>query len=176
MEASINDQTAIPVTVASVSHKGKFYVVEPSFWGNGRSADLEIANEERLLPPDMNTVDLPTALPISSERMVASAYKLAVEAGFKPNNKVEVAFNLPTAKQLAGETMFVMRSGSGASQDPYANRAQMPTSEALAASLEQQYIAASQARDMQEQMRLQELAQTRDSGLHGPNRGGPAIS
>ncbi|OAX64563.1 hypothetical protein A6R71_10420 [Xanthomonas translucens pv. arrhenatheri] len=111
-----------------------------------------------------------------SERMLASAYKMAVEAGFKPNDKVAVALNLPTATQSAGETMFVMRSGSGASPDPYANRAQMPTSEALAASQQQQYLAANQTRDMQEQTRLQELAQARDRGQDDPGKSGPKIS
>lgn len=105
-----------------------------------------------------------------SDRMVASAYKMAVEAGFKPDDKVAVALNLPTATQSAGETMFVMRSGPGASPDPFANRAQMPTSEALAASQEQQYLAASQTRDMQEQTRLQELAQARDRGQDDPSK------
>lgn len=111
-----------------------------------------------------------------SERMVASAYRMAVEAGFKPDDKVAVALNLPTATQSAGETMFVMRSGPGASPDPYANRAQMPTSEALAASQEQQYLAASQTRDMQEQARLQELAQTHDRGLDDPSKSGPKMT
>ncbi len=111
-----------------------------------------------------------------SERMLASAYKMAVEAGFKPDDKVAVALNLPTATQSAGETMFVMRSGPGASPDPYANRAQMPTSEALAASQQQHYLAANQTRDMQEQTRLQELAQARDRGPDDPSKSGPKMS
>ncbi|QNH13517.1 XVIPCD domain-containing protein [Xanthomonas sp. SI] len=111
-----------------------------------------------------------------SDRMVASAYKMAVEAGFKPDDKVAVALNLPTATQSAGETMFVMRSGPGASPDPYANRAQMPTSEALAASAQQQYLAANQTRDMQEQSRLQELAQAHDRGPDDPSKSGPKMA
>lgn len=111
-----------------------------------------------------------------SERMLASAYKMAVEAGFKPGDNVAVALNLPTATQSAGETMFVMRSGPGASPDPYANRAQMPTSEALAAPQQQQYLAASQTREMQEQTRLQELAQARDRGPDDPSKSGPKMS
>jgi hypothetical protein len=111
-----------------------------------------------------------------SEHMTASAYRLAVEAGFKPGDKVEVALSLPTATQSAGETLFVMRSGPGASPDPVANRAQMPTSEALAASPQQQYLAADQTRETQEQARLQELAQARDRGAEDPNRSGPKMS
>jgi hypothetical protein len=111
-----------------------------------------------------------------SDRMVASAYKMAVEAGFKPGDKVDVALNLPTDKLPGGVTMFVMRTGPGASPDPFANRAQMPTSEALAAAPEQQYLAANQARDTQEQRRLQELAQVRDNSQNDPSRSGPRMS
>nr|WP_238692185.1 XVIPCD domain-containing protein [Xanthomonas arboricola] len=111
-----------------------------------------------------------------SDRMVASAYKMAVDAGFKPGDKVDVALNVPTDKLPGGVTMFVMRSGPGASPDPYANRAHMPTSEALAAAPEQQYIAASQTRDTQEQARLQELAQARDQNQNDPSRTGPRMS
>lgn len=110
-----------------------------------------------------------------SDRMVASAYKMAVDAGFEPGDKVEVALNVPTDKLAGGETMFVMRSGPGASPDPFANRAQMPTSAALAAAPEQQYLAANQARDSQEQTRLQELAQARDNSQSDPSRSGPRM-
>ncbi|WP_425509908.1 XVIPCD domain-containing protein [Xanthomonas melonis] len=111
-----------------------------------------------------------------SDRMVASAYKIAVEAGFKPGDKVDVALNVPTDKLPGGVTMFVMRTGQGASPDPAANRAHMPTSEALAAAPEQQYLAANQARDTQEQTRLQELAQARDQTQNDPSRTGPRMS
>ncbi|MFB9115083.1 XVIPCD domain-containing protein [Xanthomonas arboricola pv. corylina] len=110
-----------------------------------------------------------------SDRMVASAYKMAVEAGFKPGDNVEVALNTPTDKLPGGVTMFVMRSGPGASPDPYANRAHMPTSEALAAAPEQQYLAANQARDIQEQTRSQELAQAQDQNQNDLNRNGPRL-
>ncbi len=111
-----------------------------------------------------------------SDRMVASAYKMAVEAGFKPGDKVDVALNLPTDKLQGGATMFVMRTGPGASPDPFANRAHMPISEALAAPPGPQYLAASQTRDIQEQTRLQELAQAHDQSRDGPNRSGPSIT
>lgn len=110
-----------------------------------------------------------------SDRMVASAYKMAVEAGFKPGDNVDVALNMATDKLPGGVTMFVMRSGPGASPDPYANRAHMPTSEALAAAPEQQYLVASQARDTQEQTRLQELAQARNQSPDDPSKNGPRM-
>lgn len=110
-----------------------------------------------------------------SDRMVASAYKLAVEAGFKPGDNVDVALNVPTDKLPGGVTMFVMRTGPGISPDPYANRAHMPTSEALAAAPEQQYRAANRARDAQEQTRLQELAQAPDQSLDDPGKSGPRM-
>lgn len=101
--------------------------------------------------------------------------KMAMEAGFKPGDKVDVALNVPTDKLTGWVTMFVMRSGQGASPDPYANRAHMPTSEALTTAPEQQYLAANQARDTQEQTRLQELSQTRDHSQDDPSRSRPRM-
>ena len=107
-----------------------------------------------------------------SERLVASAYKLAVGAGFKPGDNVEVSLGGPT-----GASMFVSRSGPGASSDPAANYAHMPTNEALAASPGQQYLAANQTRgDTQEHMQLQEHAQARDRGPDDPSKSGPRMS
>lgn len=96
----------------------------------------------------------------SSDHLLASAYRLAVDAGFRPGDKVEMALNEATEHRAAGTTMFVTRSGPGASPDPAANRAQMPTQEALAAAPEQQYAAANQSRDAQAQDRTQQLAQS----------------
>ncbi|WP_244150023.1 XVIPCD domain-containing protein [Xanthomonas sacchari] len=95
----------------------------------------------------------------SSDRVLASAYRMAAEAGFKPDDKVEIRFSEATETRAAGSTLFVVRSGPGASPDPAANRAHMPTQEALAAAPEQQYAAASQSRASQQQDRAQELAQ-----------------
>lgn len=100
---------------------------------------------------------------------------MAVEAGFKPGDKVDVALNVPTDKLPGGVTMFVMRTGPGTSPDPYANRAHMPISEALAAAPEQQYLAANQARDTQEQTRIQDLSQARDQTQNDPNKSGPRM-
>ncbi|AOD17054.1 hypothetical protein [Xanthomonas fragariae] len=106
----------------------------------------------------------------------ASAYKLAVEAGFQPSDKVSVALNVPSDKQPGGVTMFVTRTHPGSYLNPFDPIARMPTSEALAAAPEQRYLAANQARDMQEQTRLQELAQARDGGPDDPGRGGLTMS
>lgn len=56
-------ETPVPATVASVSRKGKFFVVEPSLWAGGRGPGIEIANEEALWPSGMNTMDPPNGDP-----------------------------------------------------------------------------------------------------------------
>lgn len=110
-----------------------------------------------------------------SDRMVASAYKLAVDAEFKPTDKVVVVLSVASDKHPGGDTMFVVRTGPGASPDPYANRTHMPTRDAVAAEPEQQYLAASQTRD-QQQTQMQELAQARTQTQDDPVRQGPRIS
>ncbi|CAD0303449.1 hypothetical protein CFBP7900_02140 [Xanthomonas hortorum pv. carotae] len=44
----MNDQTTIPVTIPSVSHKGKFFILEPSFRSDGKIPGLKIENKQRL--------------------------------------------------------------------------------------------------------------------------------
>jgi hypothetical protein len=95
----------------------------------------------------------------NSDRLLASAYRIAAEAGFKPGDKVDVALSEATETRAAGSTLFVVRSGPGAAVDPAANRLHMPTQEALAAAPEQQYAAANQSRAAQQQERAQDLAQ-----------------
>ncbi|MGN6151766.1 MAG: imm11 family protein [Lysobacteraceae bacterium] len=58
-EIVMTSETPIPATVAGVSRKGKFFVIEPSLWGGGRGPGIEVANEEALWPPGMNTMDPP---------------------------------------------------------------------------------------------------------------------
>ncbi|MCE4356587.1 imm11 family protein [Xanthomonas hortorum] len=62
MEVAMN-QTAIPVTIPSVTHKGKFFVLRPSFWGNGQSSGLEIANKKRLRLPGTFMIEPPNGDP-----------------------------------------------------------------------------------------------------------------
>lgn len=63
MEAQMNEQSAIPVTVMSASQKGKFFVLEPSFWGNGRQPGLEIANKKQLRLPGTFMIENPNGDP-----------------------------------------------------------------------------------------------------------------
>jgi len=57
------DPTAIPVTIGSASKQGAFFVIEPSYRGNGQIPGLEIANEDKLLAAGMNTMDPPNGDP-----------------------------------------------------------------------------------------------------------------
>lgn len=112
----------------------------------------------------------------NSDLMLASAYKLTMEAGFKPGDKIDVLLSKATDTQPAGATLFVARSGPGASPDPFANRAQMPTSEALAGSPEQKYQDANMALAQQEQSRLRELAESQTRSPDDPSKGSPKMS
>ncbi|BBO53457.1 XVIPCD domain-containing protein [Stenotrophomonas maltophilia] len=111
----------------------------------------------------------------SSDRLLASAYRLAAEAGFKPGDKIDMALNEATETRAAGTTLFVTRSGPGASSDPAANRVQMPTQDALAAAPEQQYAAANRNLGAQDQERSQQLAQVQEQqqeeSRQGPRMG-----
>ena len=66
-----------------------------------------------------------------SDRVLASAYALSVGMGFSGQDDVRVLVNEATRTRSAGELLMVARVGAGASPDPYANRADMPMSEAL---------------------------------------------
>ncbi|WP_075285123.1 imm11 family protein [Xanthomonas campestris] len=63
METQMNEQIAIPVTVTGVSQEGKFFVLEPSFWGNGKQAGLEIANKKQLRLPGTFMIEPPNGDP-----------------------------------------------------------------------------------------------------------------
>lgn len=75
----------------------------------------------------------------NSERMTASLTLLARQNGFSERDQLSVGFNRPTAAHPGGELAFVYRDGHTASPDPYANRAQMPTSEAIARPAQETY-------------------------------------
>src|SRR2546427_6241590 len=102
---------------------------------------------------EIYTLSLHDALPI---------YRLAADAGFKPGDKVDAALSEATDTRAAGTTLFVTRSGPGASSDPAANRAQMPTQDALAVAPEQQYAAANRSLGGQDRERSQQLAQAHE--------------
>ncbi|MET4728222.1 hypothetical protein ABIE09_002029 [Lysobacter enzymogenes] len=107
-----------------------------------------------------------------SEQVCASAYKIAVEAGFRPGDEVQVGLSAATATQPAAANLMVMRTGQGASTDPYANFAQMPMSEAMSMSADARYQQASAIRQSQEQARQQESARTTEE----PARSAPKFA
>lgn len=55
--------TSIPVTVGNAFEKGKYFVIEPSFWGGGRIPGIEIANEDRLVLPGTYIIESPNGDP-----------------------------------------------------------------------------------------------------------------
>ncbi|MGW6778652.1 imm11 family protein [Brucella pseudogrignonensis] len=63
MEATVNEPTAIEISVAAASNKGKFFLVDAGFLGNGRVPGIEIANEGKLVQPGMNVVSRPNGMP-----------------------------------------------------------------------------------------------------------------
>ncbi|MGO1070412.1 XVIPCD domain-containing protein [Lysobacter sp. CA199] len=67
-----------------------------------------------------------------SERLSASAFKMAVAMNFKPGDDIAVGLNRQTTQHAAGELLMVHRQGANASPDPSANHASMPLAEALA--------------------------------------------
>ena len=56
-------ETPVPVTTGSAFEKGKFFVIEPSFWGGGRIPGLEIANEDKLRLPGTYIIESPNGDP-----------------------------------------------------------------------------------------------------------------
>jgi Protein of unknown function (DUF1629) len=62
-EAGMFSNAPIPVATGNTFEKGKFFIIEPSFWGGGKSPGLEIANESRLALPGAHTVEPPNGDP-----------------------------------------------------------------------------------------------------------------
>ena len=52
-------ETQVPVAAGNTFEKGKFFIIQPSFWGGGKFSGLEIANEDRLALPGSHTVEPP---------------------------------------------------------------------------------------------------------------------
>ena len=59
----MSSETPIAVTVGNAFPTGKFYIIEPSFWGGGKMPGLEIANEEKLMLPGSFIVEPPNGDP-----------------------------------------------------------------------------------------------------------------
>lgn len=56
-------ETSIPATTGSVFETGKFFIIEPSYWGGGRIPGLEIVNENRLRLPGTYIIEPPNGDP-----------------------------------------------------------------------------------------------------------------
>lgn len=63
IEATVTEPPAIEVSGEAASHKGKFFLIDASFLGNGRVPGIEIANEQKLIDPGMNVVSRPNGMP-----------------------------------------------------------------------------------------------------------------
>ena len=63
MEPTVTEPTAIEVSGEAASHKGKFFLIDASFLGNGRVPGIEIANEQTLIDSGMNVVSRPNGMP-----------------------------------------------------------------------------------------------------------------
>lgn len=111
----------------------------------------------------------------TSERLFCAALAMGAQKGVSAQDELQLAFNNPTEKYAAGEVLHLFRSGPNASPDPAANRAQMPTAEALSVPVDERHrqveaIGVGQA----EQLRLaqQELGR----GLDDSSRSGPKLT
>ncbi len=56
-------EAPIPVTAGNAFEKGKFFIIEPSFWGGGKIPGLEIANKGNLRLPGTYTIEPPNGDP-----------------------------------------------------------------------------------------------------------------
>ncbi|QQQ00151.1 XVIPCD domain-containing protein [Lysobacter enzymogenes] len=110
-----------------------------------------------------------------SERLTASALAMAKEKGFTLEDAPLLAFNKASGPLGEGEILHLFRAGPNASPDPYANRAHMPTAQALSVPAEQRYqqvgaISAAQS----EQVPIMHPEPARDPG--DPGKNGPKFA
>lgn len=91
----------------------------------------------------------------SSERLSVAALLMARQNGFTGSDELHVAFNRPTERYAAGELVHVYRQGPNASPDPFANRAHMPTVEALSVPVEARIAQIHDVEQMQAQAQRQ---------------------
>ena len=59
----MSEPTTIEISAEAASHKGKFFLIDVSFLGNGRVPGIEITNEEKLIHPGMNVISHPNGIP-----------------------------------------------------------------------------------------------------------------
>ena len=62
-EATVTEPTNIEASADATPHKGKFFLIDASFLGNGRVPGIEIANEDKLIDPGMYVVLPPNGVP-----------------------------------------------------------------------------------------------------------------
>lgn len=108
----------------------------------------------------------------SSERLAASALVMAKERGYTADDDLRLAFNRPTERYAAGELLHVARLGPSMSPDPAANRAMMPTQEALSLSPQERY----QQVEVIGQAQAEQLRLAQQELMRGPDnltQGGP---
>ncbi|WP_226470427.1 zeta toxin family protein [Luteimonas panaciterrae] len=104
-----------------------------------------------------------------SERITASMLTLAAEKKFTADDDLKVAFNKPTSELAGGQIVHLYRVG-GSSPDPAANRASMPTAEALSVPAEDRYQQVENIRKTQSETAEQERQQTLSRGGEDQSR------
>lgn len=107
----------------------------------------------------------------NSERLAASALVMAKQKGFSAGDDLQLAFNRPTERFAAGEVLHLFRQGPHASHDPAANRAHMPTVEALSMPAEARYQQAAEMDIAQQRVQAQQVALQQQAGQQDPARG-----
>jgi hypothetical protein len=111
----------------------------------------------------------------NSERLAAAALVMARERGFTADDDVRLDFNRASEKHAAGELLHMARLGANESPDPAANRASMPTMDALSKAPELRYEQA--AAIGQAQAQAQQFAQQQDlARVNDPAQRGPTMS
>lgn len=94
-----------------------------------------------------------------SERLSASAFKLAVAMNCKPGDDIAVGLNRQSSAHAAGALLMVHRQGANASPDPSANFSAMPIGEALAKPADQRLQEADAIRQGQNAQTQRQQAQ-----------------
>jgi hypothetical protein len=111
----------------------------------------------------------------NSDRLLASAYELSLSKGFNGSDEVLVGVNNQTSSRAQGELLMVARVGASASPDPFANRNDMPMTQALSLAPEDRFQQAEIARATQ-QAQQQEQQTMIARGAQDPVRSGPSLS
>jgi hypothetical protein len=148
--------------------------------GRGRRAGLDESDERMLeqLRGEVRGLDRQAgkSWDDNSERLAASALVMAKERGFTEGDDLRLAFNMPTERYAGGELLHMARLGSTASADPTANRAMMPTHEALSLSPQERYQQVEAVTQTQAEQLILAQQQALARGPDDPSRRGPTMS